>query len=231
MPRAVGGRARPSVFFDSSTYAKREGGGRHVSVGGDPPDCVKVRRATAVSALALTVATFSLLFRDVLRLLGSGLVRTLLLEGECGDMAGDVRPDSGMGVLLSIKERREVLGRLGGGGAALLIRSGGGDGQTATGRSNPHPATWEAGPGTQGGVQGNRAAETTMVTLAATVLEGRGNPSDTPEQQHGSPTLPLGGGRTSSDTVGHHHGGHPTSDCAIIGGTWEEGGLDPWRRG
>ena len=104
-PRAVGGRARPSVFFDSSTYAKREGRGRHVSVGGDPPDCVKVRRATAVSALALTVATFSLLFRDVLRLLGSGLVRTLLLEGECGDMAGDVRPDSGMGVLLSIKER------------------------------------------------------------------------------------------------------------------------------
>ena len=33
-----------------------------------------------------------------------------------------------------------------------------------------------------------------MVMLAATALEGGGNPSDTLEQQHGIPPLPLGGG-------------------------------------
>ena len=40
----------------------------------------------------------------------------VLDEGEYGDVASDVRPDSGTGVLLSSKERREVLGRIGGGG-------------------------------------------------------------------------------------------------------------------
>ena len=44
------------------------------------------------------------------------LVRTFLLEGGYGDVAGSVRPDSGTVVLLSFEERREVLGRLGEGG-------------------------------------------------------------------------------------------------------------------
>ena len=67
-----------------------------------------------------------------------------------------------------------------------------------------------------------------MVTLAATDLEGGGTPSDTPEQQHGSPTLPLGvGGGTLSDTAGQQPGGPPASDIAVVGGTREEGGVGP----
>ena len=65
-------------------------------------------------ALALTVAALSSLLRDVPHLLRSGLVRTFLLDGECGDVAGGVRPDSGTGVLISAEERREVLVRIGG---------------------------------------------------------------------------------------------------------------------
>ena len=69
-PRMVGGRERPSIFFDSATYANRQGGGdRHGSAGSKPLDCVKDRRAATTSALALTVAAISSLFRDVLRLL------------------------------------------------------------------------------------------------------------------------------------------------------------------
>ena len=46
-------------------------------------------------------------------------MRTFLLEGECGDVASGVRPDSGTDVLLSAEETREVLGRIGGGGHDL----------------------------------------------------------------------------------------------------------------
>ena len=92
--------------------------------GGDPPDCTKTRRAASVSALAVTVADLSLLFQDVLRLLQLGLLRTLLLEGGCGDVTGGVRLESRTGVLLSAEERREVMGRLGGGGKASPRRSG-----------------------------------------------------------------------------------------------------------
>ena len=57
---------RASVFFDSATYANRgEGGDRRGSVGGEPLDFVKYRRAAAASALAPTVAALSLLFRAV----------------------------------------------------------------------------------------------------------------------------------------------------------------------
>ena len=116
----------------------REGGGRaRGSAGGEPLDCVEARRAGAASALAPTVAALSSLSRDVLRLLRSGLVCTFLSEGECGDVAGGVRTDSGTVVLLSAKETREVLGRLGGGGTALPRRSGGGDRRTVTGRMEP----------------------------------------------------------------------------------------------
>ena len=65
-PRVVGVRARPSIFFDYATYAKR--GGRR-SAGSESPDCVKARRAAAALALVLTVATLPSLFQDVLRLL------------------------------------------------------------------------------------------------------------------------------------------------------------------
>ena len=57
-----------------------------------------------------------------------------LSEGECGDMAGGVRPESGTGVLLSTEERREVLGRIRGGGTASPRRSGGGNKRMVTGR-------------------------------------------------------------------------------------------------
>ena len=53
-----------------------------------------------------------------------GLVHTFLSEGEFRDVAGGVRLEFGTGVLISTKERREVLGRLRGGGAALLRSSG-----------------------------------------------------------------------------------------------------------
>ena len=78
-----------------------------------------------MSDLSPTFAALSSLFRDVLRLLQSGLVRTLLSEGECRDVAGGVRPESRMGVLISAEESREVLGRLGGGGGGLPRRRGG----------------------------------------------------------------------------------------------------------
>ena len=72
-----------------------------------------------MSALALTVAALSSLFRDVLRLLQLGMVRTFLSEGESRDVSGGVSPDSGTGVLLSSEERREVLSQIEGGGARL----------------------------------------------------------------------------------------------------------------
>ena len=58
-----------------------------------------------------------------------------------------------------------------------------------------------------------------MVMLAATALEGGGNPLDTPEQQHNTPTLPSGGGGSSSDTAGKQHGGPPASDNSVVGET------------
>ena len=62
-----------------------------------------------------------------------------------------------------------------------------------TGRRD-HPVTREAGKGTPGDAQGTGAEDMAMVTLAATALEGKVTPSDTPDQQHGSPPLPSGGG-------------------------------------
>ena len=104
-PRAVGGRASSSIFFYSATYAKRGGGGkgRRGSAGGKPPDFVEACRAASVSALAPTVAALSLMFRNVLCLLQSGMVCTFLSEGGCGYMAGSVRRYSGTGVLISAK--------------------------------------------------------------------------------------------------------------------------------
>ena len=81
-------------------------------MGVNPPDCVEACRAAATSALALTVAALSSLVWEVLHLLLLGLVRTFLLEGECRDVAGGVRPDSGTGVLFSAKEKRELLVQL-----------------------------------------------------------------------------------------------------------------------
>ena len=117
---------RTSIFFDSSTYDKKWRGGWRGSAGSKPPDCVESRRADATSALDLTVAVLSSLFRDVLRLLRSGLVCTFLLEGGCGDVAGSVRTDSGTGVLLSDEEMREVMGRLGGWGRPRRGEAAGG---------------------------------------------------------------------------------------------------------
>ena len=94
--RAVGGRASLSVFFDSATYAKRRGGG-----------AARIRgRRSAALDLAPTFAALSLLFREVLCLLQSGIVCTFLSEGTCRDVAVGVRPESGTGVLFSAKERR-----------------------------------------------------------------------------------------------------------------------------
>ena len=81
---------RPSFIFDFATYMKRGGGRRRGSAGGEPPECVEVRRAVVASSLA----ALSSLFRDVLRLHRSGLVCMFLSEEECGDVAGGVRPDS-----------------------------------------------------------------------------------------------------------------------------------------
>ena len=44
------------------------------------------------------------------------MLRTFLSERDCRDVAGGVRLDSKTCVLISAKERREVLGRLGGEG-------------------------------------------------------------------------------------------------------------------
>ena len=106
---------------------REEGGGGCRSAGGDPPDSVEACRAAAASAIALTVSVLYFLFRDVLCLFQSGLVCTFLLEGECRDVAGGVRLESGTGILLSAEERREVLGRIGGGRAAPPRRSVRGD--------------------------------------------------------------------------------------------------------
>ena len=84
----------------------REGGDCCGSAGGEPTDYAKAHRASS-------------LFRDVLRLLRSGMVHTFLLEGEWRDVAGGVRPDSRTGVLLSAKDRSEVMVRLRGGGGSL----------------------------------------------------------------------------------------------------------------
>ena len=108
-------------------------------MGGEPPDCVEACRSAAASALTLTVAALSSLFRDVLRLLRSGIMRTFLSEADCRDVAGGGRTDSRTGILLSSKETREVLGRLRGGGEASPRRSGRWNRQTATGRvETPH---------------------------------------------------------------------------------------------
>ena len=85
------------------------------------------------------------------------MVCTLLLKGECGDMAGGMRQESGTGVLLSDKEMREVLGRLGGGGGGLAEekRRGGqanGDGEEGP----PPPQLGSQGQGPQGGTKGPR---------------------------------------------------------------------------
>ena len=70
-----------------------------------------------------------------------------------------------------------------------------------------------------------------MVMLAATALDGGGTPSDTPEQQHNTPPLPLGGGGSLSDTAGQQHGGPPDSNISVVGGPRDEGGgfLHGWR--
>ena len=98
------------------TPRERGGRRRRGSAGGELPDCVKSRRAAVVLALAPTVADLSSLFQDFLRLLQSGLVRTFLSEGECRDVASGTRPESRTCILIYAKERREVLGRIGGGG-------------------------------------------------------------------------------------------------------------------
>ena len=92
-------------------------------MGGELPDCVKSRIAATASTLALTFVVHSSLFRGVLRLLRSGLVHTFLSEGKLGDVAGGVRPDSRTGVMLSTKERKDVLGWIGGGETDLPRRS------------------------------------------------------------------------------------------------------------
>ena len=120
---SAAGRGPPSPLIPPLT--PREGGGRRRSAGGKPPDCVKARRAAAALALSLKVAALSSLFRDVLRLLQSGLVRMFLSDGGCRDVANGVMPYSGTGILLYAKKRREVLGRIGGRRAASPRRTGG----------------------------------------------------------------------------------------------------------
>ena len=68
-PRAVGGRARPSFFFNSDTYAERREGDRHRSTVSKHPYCVEACRAAAASTLTPTITALSSMFRDVLRLL------------------------------------------------------------------------------------------------------------------------------------------------------------------
>ena len=138
------------------------------------------------------------------------MVCTFLLKGECRDLAGGVRPDSGTVVLLYAKERREVLVRIRGGGTALPRRSGGGGQANGDGERGPSPATREAEPGTPMGDQETRVAETSMVKLAATALKDGGTPSDTPEQQNGSPPLPLGGSGISQTLRGSSRVGRRT---------------------
>ena len=65
-----------------------------------------------------------------------------------------------------------------------------------------------------------------MVMFDETALVGRGTPSDTPEQQNGSLSLPWGGG-DFSDTAGKQHGGTQFSDISVLGGISEEGGVVP----
>ena len=91
--RSAAGQGPSSSLIPARTPRAGEGGDRRGSAGGEPPDCVKYRRAAVASALAPTVAALSSLLRDVLRLLQLGLVRTFLSEGECGDVTGGVRPD------------------------------------------------------------------------------------------------------------------------------------------
>ena len=110
--RSTAGRGSPSSLIPSCTLIE-VGGDWCISTGGKPPDCVKAYRAAAVSTLASTVAALSSLFRDVLRLLRSGLVHTFLSEGESRYIDFSVRPDSRTGVLLSAKDSTEVLVRLG----------------------------------------------------------------------------------------------------------------------
>ena len=134
---------------------------------------------------------------------------------------GGKRPESGTGVLLSAEETREVLGRLGGGAATFLRRSGGGRQTNGDGEDgSPPPVTREAGPGTPLEDQGTQAAETVMVKLSVTALEGGVTPLDTPEQKYSSLPLPSGGGGEASlDTLGQQHGGPSVSNIAVVGGT------------
>ena len=100
--QVVGSKARPSLFFYYAAYVKRGVGGKwRGSAGNEPPECFEALRASAASALTLTAAALSSLLWDVLNLLRLGLMRTFLLEGECGNMASRVRPDSEKGVLIS----------------------------------------------------------------------------------------------------------------------------------
>ena len=99
----------------------------------------------AALGLTLTVAALSSLYRDILRLLRSGMVRTFLSEGGCRDVAGGVSPDSRTGVLVSAEKGREVLGRLVGWGGGIAKKERrqlrwGGSLLPATGA--PRPAAW-----------------------------------------------------------------------------------------
>ena len=94
-----------------------------------------------------------MLFRDVLRLLQSGLVCMFLLEGECGDVAGDVSPDSVTGVPLSAKYTREVMVMLGGGGYGLAEEKRQGGRRTVTGSMDPPPQLERQCQGPQGGAR------------------------------------------------------------------------------
>ena len=130
---AVSGRSRPSVFFNSAMYAKRGGVGYcHGSAGNKPPDYIEACRAAAVSAIDL-----SLLFQDILRLLRSALVCAFQSEGECVEVEGHVRSDSGTGVLPYAKERREVMCQLRGEERPHLGEAAGGTYERGRGGGNP----------------------------------------------------------------------------------------------
>ena len=71
------------------------------------------------------------------------MVRTVLSEGEFKDVLGGVILDSKMGVLLFAKERRDVMGRIGGGGLAASPRRSSGN----AGRGESHcPRQGNCGP-------------------------------------------------------------------------------------
>ena len=51
--------------------------------------------------------------------------------------------------------------------------------------------------------------------------------SETARQKHASPSLPLGGGGASSDTMGYQNGVPPASSTKVEGNTCREGGDTP----